>query len=74
MNYVKVIDLLSDNSKLSCSIDKLGMILRNSKHKGESKVEDIKVLLDKIESKDTEGYRTKLISLLDQHVKNNVIE
>jgi Ca-activated chloride channel family protein len=55
----------SDNCKFACAVAEFGLLLRDSKFKGETNYKDILVLAKQAKGKDEEGYRAEFIRLVE---------
>ena len=58
--------MLSDNLRLAASVAELGMVLRDSEHKGSATYASVRELLGSIRIDDAEGYRHDLLTLVGQ--------
>jgi len=54
----------SDNFRFSAAVAEFGMLLRDSKHKGESNYDQVIKLASRARGEDSEGYRAEFISLV----------
>ncbi len=59
-------DETSDNFKFSAAVAEFGMVLRDSKFKGNSSYSNIIKLAKASKGKDDEGYRAEFIRLAEQ--------
>ena len=66
--------MLSDNLRLASGVAELGMLLRNSEHKGTSSYESVQELIGSIRVEDAEGYRHDLLTLVGQAKRIGVPE
>ncbi|HEY1039398.1 MAG TPA: von Willebrand factor type A domain-containing protein [Bacteroidia bacterium] len=57
--------LSSENCKFSCAVAQFGMVLRESKFKGESTFKSALILAKASKGKDDEGYRSEFIRLIE---------
>lgn len=64
----------SENCKFACAVAEFGLLLRDSKFKGETNFKDILVLAKQAKGKDDEGYRAEFIKLVEiaEILKTNV--
>ena len=64
----------SDNCKFACAVAEFGLLLRDSKFKGETNYKDILTLAKQAKGKDEEGYRAEFIRLVEmaEILKTNV--
>lgn len=58
--------MLSDNLRLAAAVAELGMLLRDSEHKGMSSYESVQELIGSIRAEDVGGYRHDLLTLVGQ--------
>lgn len=56
----------SDNFRFASSVASFGMLLRDSKFKGNFTFEKVKTLAEGAKGKDKEGYRTEFVSLIQK--------
>lgn len=56
----------SENCKFSCAVAQFGMLLRDSKYKGNSNFKSIMTLAKQNKGKDDDGYRAEFIRLVEQ--------
>ena len=56
---------VSENCRFSCSVAEFGMLLRDSKFKGEANFKDVLTLARASKGKDEEGYRSEFIRLVE---------
>ena len=61
----KLFEEASENLKFSASVIEFGMLLRDSKHKGNSNYKGIIKLAKESKGKDDEGYRAEFIKLVE---------
>jgi len=64
----------SENCKFACAVVEFGLLLRDSKFKGETNFKDILALAKQAKGKDDEGYRAEFIKLVEmaEILKTNV--
>lgn len=64
----------SENCKFACAVAEFGLLLRDSKFKGETNYKDIIALAKQSKGKDEEGYRAEFIKLVEmaEILKTNV--
>jgi Ca-activated chloride channel family protein len=64
----------SENCKFACAVAEFGLLLRDSKFKGETNCKDILALAKQAKGKDDEGYRAEFIKLVEmaEILKTNV--
>ncbi|MFN8116735.1 MAG: von Willebrand factor type A domain-containing protein [Bacteroidia bacterium] len=64
----------SENCKFACAVAEFGLLLRDSKFKGETNYKDILALAKQVKGKDDEGYRAEFIKLVEmaEILKTNV--
>ncbi len=64
----------SENCKFACAVAEFGLLLRDSKFKGETNYKDILALAKQAKGKDDEGYRAEFIKLVEmaEILKTNV--
>jgi Ca-activated chloride channel family protein len=55
---------MSDNLRMAAAVAELGMLLRNSEHKGEASYDDALQLARSVRSDDAEGYRADFMALI----------
>jgi Ca-activated chloride channel family protein len=56
--------LLSDNFRLAASVAQLGMLLRDSPHKGDASYDSVLELVRSVRTDDEQGYRRDLLALI----------
>ncbi len=56
----------SDNCRFACSVAEFGMLLRDSKFKGDSNFKEIMVLAKKSKGNDDDGYRAEFVKLVEK--------
>lgn len=56
----------SDNCRFACSVAEFGMLLRDSKFKGNSNFKDIMALAKKSKGTDEDGYRAEFVKLVEK--------
>lgn len=61
----KKFEQASENCKFSCSVAEFGMLLRDSKFKGESNYKALLALAKESKGKDDDGYRAEFIRLIE---------
>ncbi len=58
------VHLLSDNFRLAASVAQLGMLLRESPHKGDASYDSVLELVRSVRTDDEQGYRRELLALI----------
>src|SRR5262249_40406294 len=55
----------SDNLRFAASVAEMGMLLRDSKYKGDASYDEVRQLAQKSLGRDAEGYRRDFLSMID---------